>query len=756
MRFIIVSILVFFNQNLFSLNDSISISDKSGFYKEFYLKASSKYGVLVFETDGSEATINSKPFKDSLLLKSSAVIRFGVKFDNRIIHKKTNFYLIDFESTFPILSISTPPKNLYNSRSGIYVKGPNAWQDSSGYWINANYTKKWEKKSNINYITSDGEEVINQNAGLRIFGGMSRHRKEKSLRIIARNEYGKSRFKYSFFKNRSNNKYKHLIIRNSSSDAYHTRFRDVLSTQLSKNLDIDIQEFQPVNLFVNGEFWGVYNLRERIGQHYLKYNFDAEIEESNLLQGLYTADHGSNESYKKLLSFIKRNNLKNEKNLDSLNSMMDLRNFINYQVAQIYLSNKDYMGNIRFWQPKNGGKFRWIMYDTDLGFGYSNNANVNFLKMRLSPYQTAWHNRQWSTLILRKLLNNKDLKNEFINQICYSLSTVFKPKNINRVIDSLRTLYKPELMRHFKLVRGDSLNWEKSINKIRDFSKVRPDVLLKNTQNQFNLDDKFVLNISIDSLQNGNVLINGNNYLKNKFSGVFFKSIPIPIEITPNPLYKIVLKPTSGLKSSQLLKRVNTNNYKFWSNKVNDTINHTISDTLNYSIKFEYIGDSPWKDKIIINEIGGLGAKVNKRWIEIKSNIDEGVSLNGWKLVTPHETIKINNSERNLIFFLKLGSAKNKKINKEFVYLIDKDDKLIDSVKWTNTYTKKKFFLERPVPSSKEFIIKLGDGSPGQLNPLHMKENLRIKKIKSQQKTLSGILISTFLILTFKNKLPTV
>ena len=84
MRFIIVSILVFFNQNLFSLNDSISISDKSGFYKEFYLKASSKYGVLVFETDGSEATINSKPFKDSLLLKSSAVIRFGVKFDRSV------------------------------------------------------------------------------------------------------------------------------------------------------------------------------------------------------------------------------------------------------------------------------------------------------------------------------------------------------------------------------------------------------------------------------------------------------------------------------------------------------------------------------------------------------------------------------------------------------------------------------------------------------------------------------------------------
>ena len=141
---------------------------------------------------------------------------------------------------------------------------------------------------------------------------MTRHRKEKSLRIIARDIYGKKRFNHNFFRYRENDKYKHLILRNSGGDAYQTRFRDVLTTQISKNLDIDIQEFQPVNLFVNGKFWGVYNLRERIGQHYLNYNFDAKIEESNLLQGLYTEDHGSNKSYKNLRNFISKKQLNNK------------------------------------------------------------------------------------------------------------------------------------------------------------------------------------------------------------------------------------------------------------------------------------------------------------------------------------------------------------------------------------------------------------------------------------------------------------
>ena len=97
--------------------------------------------------------------------------------------------------------------------------------------------------------------------------------------------------------------------------------------------------------------------------------------------------------------------------------MMDMKNFIDYNVAQIYFSNKDYMGNIRFWQPNNNGKYRWIMYDTVWEFGAGNRPNYNFLKDRLSNYKTVWHNPPWSTMMLRKLLKNDDVKNQFINQI---------------------------------------------------------------------------------------------------------------------------------------------------------------------------------------------------------------------------------------------------------------------------------------------------------------------------------------------------
>ena len=249
----------------YSQNDSVVISQSSGSYEAFTLKASSSYGKLVYEVNGAEPNKSSKEWKDSLVVDKSKVISFGLKINDKVVYKQTCFYLINFKTTFPVMSISTHESNLYDPRKGIYTRGTRAYQDSTGYWKNANYNKKWERKSRIIYLDLNGEEVVNQNAGLRIFGGMTRNASEKSLRIIARQTYGEARFNYPFFKYRSNKKYKHLILRNSGNDAYKTRFKDVLSTQLSKNLDIDIQEFQPVNLFINGVFRGVYNLRERIG-----------------------------------------------------------------------------------------------------------------------------------------------------------------------------------------------------------------------------------------------------------------------------------------------------------------------------------------------------------------------------------------------------------------------------------------------------------------------------------------------------------
>jgi len=729
-----------------SQSDSIVVSQSSGSYKAFTLKASSNYGQLVYEIDGTEPNKSSREWKDSLAVDKSKVISFGLIINDKVVYKKTCFYLINFNSTLPIMSISTPESNLYDPRRGIYTKGKWAYQDSTGYWKNANYNKKWERKSRIIYLDLNGKEVVNQNAGLRIFGGMTRNRREKSLRIISRKSYGKAKFNYPFFKYRSNKKYKHLILRNSGNDAYKTRFKDVLATQLSKNLDIDIQEFQPVNLFINGVFWGVYNLRERIGQHYLKYNYNADIEALNLLQGRFTEDHGSNRSYKELREFILKSNLNNEDNIDSLKKKIDVKNFLDYNIAQIYLCNIDYRGNIRFWQPDNNSAFRWVMYDTDLGFGGSRGASYNFLRDRLSPVKTVWHNPQWSTLLLRKVLKNKNLKHQFINQICYSLATVFEPDNVNRMIDSIKTVYKPELMRHFKLIKGDSLNWERNVEKLETFSKTRPSYLLKHTRNQFNLGDNFYLDIEIDSSKNGVVRINQNKINSDKFVGNFFKNIPIPIEITPHLLYKIFISTSENSNVFGTSSKGENINNKLWIGSLKDTLQNRSLDTLKLKIKFDYIGDSKWKNKVKINEIGGLGNNNDDKWVEIISVEKTQISLDNWKLVSLLDTALLSKTNIKDIHVTKLPDSLLTKAQKEFLYLMDSDNKLVDSLSWRNDYSKNKFFIERPLPNNKSLVILEGLGTPNSYNPLHI-ESINVAHIKYVRSRFSMCFFALLLVL---------
>jgi len=61
------------------------------------------------------------------------------------------------------------------------------------------------------------------------------------------------------------------------------------------------------------------------------------------------------------------------------------------------------------------------------------------------------------------------------------------------------------------------------------------------------------------------------------------------------------------------------------------------------------------------------------------------------------------------------------KTQKESLYLLDSEDKLVDSVSWSNEFSKNKFFLERPLPNNKFFVILEGLGTPNSFNPLHIK-----------------------------------
>jgi hypothetical protein len=166
--------------------------------------------------------------------------------------------------TLPWFSLATDNENLFDDEIGIYVHGNNP--NHTNYFQDG---PDWEREANLSFFEKGGEMAFNENIGIRLHGNTTRSRPRKSLRIIARSEYGNSWINYQLFPDKPVNQFKRFILRNSGNDWDMSVFRDAFMQHLAKNLHVDIQYYRPAILFINGEYWGIHNVRDRYNQHHM-------------------------------------------------------------------------------------------------------------------------------------------------------------------------------------------------------------------------------------------------------------------------------------------------------------------------------------------------------------------------------------------------------------------------------------------------------------------------------------------------------
>lgn len=199
----------------------------------------------------------------------------------------THTYFIDEAVHLPFVSIVTDPANFFSNDRGIYVTGTNG---TSGYCDSAirNVKQDWERPVNVELYEGEGTLAFNQQAGVKIYGGCSRTRfPQKSLALFARQAYGKGSFAYQLFPDKDIGRFESFILRSSADDQIYTLFRDALSQSvLVEYRDVDVQAYRPAVLFLNGRYWGIHNIREKINEHYVAGNFGIDAKEVNLLEGV--------------------------------------------------------------------------------------------------------------------------------------------------------------------------------------------------------------------------------------------------------------------------------------------------------------------------------------------------------------------------------------------------------------------------------------------------------------------------------------
>ena len=435
-------------------------------------------GTIYYTTDCSKPTRNSTLYTDAIALTETTVIRAICVESGGVASDILNLtYLINEDHALPVVSLVTEPNNLWSSTSGIYVAGGDREEGTRDR--SANYFQDWERKANISFFELDGTGFTGP-CGIKIYGSNSRKQPKKSLSVLFRGSYGLSELNYPLFGDAGVDTYESFILRAGGQDAFWSRIRDELITSIAaEHTDIAVQKYRSVVVYLNGEYFGLHHVREKISEHYVAANYNVPAETVTMAEGNGTRAA----SFKALVQYAATHDLSNQAYFDELGTMMDIPQYTDYIIAEICMANRD-NSNICFFTYE-GGKWTWILYDTDLAFIHYTDDTV---RQHLSPQGTDEGNHT-STILINALLENNAYRDAFLKRMAWQINNIWSEENISAHIQKLTTQVEPVMDREFARWHNTRKRWQEHINALYAFAHQRNGYLVPYIQEYFDLSD---------------------------------------------------------------------------------------------------------------------------------------------------------------------------------------------------------------------------------------------------------------------------
>lgn len=438
-------------------------------------------GTIRYTLDCTEPNPTSAIYNGAIKISSTTVVRARCYDDGYIPGEVLDLlYVVNEGIELDIVSVITNPDNLWDYNTGIYADGPRA--EAEFPHVGANYWQTWEKKATVSFFEKGGKG-FSEPCGIRIFGAYSRALSMKSFCCFFRAQYGASQLNYKLFENSDLSTYEAFVLRNTGQDFKRARMRDAMMTSLvGEKTTVAVQNYRPVVVYLNNEFWGVYYIREKINENYIAGNYD--VSENSVT--LTRANGVTSDEYQELIRYVKSHDLTVEENYQYVLSKIDKENYIDFLCAQIYVANTD-NGNVRFFKSNQmDGKWRWIMFDVDWGFSdYFYKAVFE----HLNPEGTGSLNR-FSTALINALLKNNSFKEEFLRRMAWQMQNIWTEDNVKARINEMKALIEHDIVKDHQKWELTMGGWEKHINIITTFQQKRPAQIYKQIKSYFSLSDQ--------------------------------------------------------------------------------------------------------------------------------------------------------------------------------------------------------------------------------------------------------------------------
>ena len=589
--------------------------------KQLVLSSSETEDSIYYTMDGTVPGLLSNLYEGPVEINSDRVVRARIIRSGYLPGEVvTQTYFTGEDHRLPVICISTEPDNLWDYNYGIYVKGPNA-QNNFPYF-DANFWQDWERPVHIEMYEDGSRHAFSMGAGAKIYGGWTRGHAQKSLVFFARRQYGTRKLEYQLFPYRPVYDFESFVIRNSGNDWYGqdsqsgSMIRDMMMTRLTLDMDVEHMASRQAIVYINGKYWGIQNLREKINEHFIASNNGVDPDQIDMLEADQYIIHGDNSHYASLISFLEANSAQNGDNYDYVKKLIDIQNFINYQISQIYFDNQDWPGNnMKYWRPATpNGKWRWILYDTDFGFGLwdLNKVFNNTLEFATDPSGPSWPNPPWATFLLRQLLRNQEFRELFINSFADRINTSFSSDSVTVLVNRLRDNIDEEMYNHADRWGGSQEYWYNRINEIIDFGNQRPALVRTHIRNYFGLGGNQTITVDVSDTDAGYVKLNSMFVRTFPFSGEYFNKIPIELTAIPRPGYR----------------------FTGWSDGILSSTPNIRTEPVDGMTLIANFEPDPENDEypVIINEVCYTSDTLlpGGDWIELYNYSDQYVDISGW------------------------------------------------------------------------------------------------------------------------------
>ncbi len=597
---------------------------------------------IFYTLDGSHPTTNSILYTSPILIDSNRVVRAIAHLAGRPDSKiETRSYFISPGGNLPILSLVTDPQNLYNPDTGIYIN-----YDSTG--------DNWERYSTIEFFERNGIDKFTIDCGLKIHGGYSRPKPKKSFRVNFRKVYDNSILNYDFF--RSNiNKFNSLVIRSGSNDMLQlsprwTLMREQLISKLYSRYKGLISDGIYVQMYLNGKPFGIYHLREHIDSMYLNQRLNIKYPE---LRETWYQKLGSSANWDSIWSFVYNNHYIDSIEFKFLEERIDIDNYIDYFAFEVYAGNVDWPHNNQIYaRNASGGKWKWILWDVDQGFGCYSFIHPNTIAFALRDTVRTdllyydYPDLVEGTRFPRRLFSNEKFRERFISRFTDLLNSAFQPSNVLPILDSLKNVLNTNI--NFEISKwGSNYNrWLANVDTLRQYVVTRVDSLRIYTAQQFGFAGLNSITVNNLDPTKGTVRINDLKISSQTFTGKYFTGMKINVNALPGIGYKFERWSDSTLPQSKSFTATVDRDFNLEPIFVPDT--SPINIVANDVIINEY-----W-----LNDNGTRYSSINYRpiygdWVELLVTREGGLDLRNWRLTNNSNKTKLDSSDLNegSIFF---------------------------------------------------------------------------------------------------------